>query len=505
MNERTSETLAAVLDGPERTAAALVCPEDGVSLTGDQLAWAVDRLAARLNALGVERGGRVALSLPNGPEIVIALLALARLGAAAAPLNPAYTDAEFRFYLEDIRPRLMLLPRGGLPAAREAAADFASVAELTPGQHGELEVTLDGRSPAPAATFEEAQPDDVALLLHTSGTTSRPKLVPLLHRNLMATSNTIAAHYRLGSDDRSYCAMPLFHVHGLVASVFAALLAGGSVVIPRRLARRSVLPQLSAHDATWLSASPTVYHMLLEADGGDSTPVPAGLRFLRSCSSALAPELMARVEMRFGVPLLEAYGMTEAGHQIASNPLPPEPHLSESVGIPTGTEIRVVDAEWRSLAAGAVGEVAIRGPGITPGYVENAAANAEGFHDGWFRTGDLGALDERGYLRLLGRRKEIIVRGGENISPHEVEQALVSHPAVADAVCFGVPDEKYGEIVAAAVVLREPRDEGELVAHCREGLAAFKVPRSIDVVDAIPRTPTGKLQRARMAALLGKV
>ncbi|MGZ4370870.1 MAG: AMP-binding protein [Gaiellaceae bacterium] len=505
MNARAGETLAAVLAGPEGDAAVLICPEDGVALTLDEVAEAVDRLSSRLSALGVKRGGRVALSLPNGPEIVVALLALARIGAAAAPLNPAYTAAEFRFYLEDIRPRLLLLPRGGLPAAREAAAATVPVAELSPGRNGELVVELDGRSSLAAATFEGAEPDDVALLLHTSGTTSRPKLVPLLHRNLMATSRTIAAHYRLGSDDRSYCAMPLFHVHGLVASVFSALLAGGSVVVPRRMARRSALSQLSAHEATWLSASPTVYHMLLEADGGNPAGVPAGLRFLRSCSSALAPELMARVEMRFGVPLLEAYGMTEAGHQIASNPLPPEPHLAESVGIPTGTEIRVVDAEWRSLPAADVGEVAIRGPGITPGYLENAEANAEAFHGGWFRTGDLGALDERGYLRLLGRRKEIIVRGGENISPHEVEQALVSHPAVADAVCFGIPDEKYGETVAAAVVLREPRDERELGAHCRDGLAAFKVPHSIDIVDAIPRTPTGKLQRARMAALLGKV
>jgi acyl-CoA synthetase (AMP-forming)/AMP-acid ligase II len=505
VNALATETLAALLAGPGRDATALVCPEDGVALTLDQLAEAVDHLSRRLSALGVERGGRVALSLPNGPEIVVALLALARLGAAAAPFNPAYTAREFRFYLEDIRPRLLLLPRGGLPAAREAAAGIASVVELAPGQDGELEVSLDGRSPLPSTTFEEAQPDDVALLLHTSGTTGRPKLVPLLHRNLMATSHTIAAHYRLGSDDRSYCAMPLFHVHGVVASVFSALLAGGSVVVPRRLARRSVLSQLATHEPTWLSASPTVYHMLLEADGNEAAPVATELRFLRSCSSALAPELMARVERRFGVPLLEAYGMTEAGHQIASNPLPPEAHLPESVGIPTGTEIRVVDAHWRMLAAGEVGEVAIRGPGITPGYVENAEANAEAFDGGWFRTGDLGSVDERGYLRLLGRRKEIIVRGGENISPLEVEQALVSHPAVADAVCFGLPDEKYGETVAVAVVLRAPCEEHELVAHCREGLAAFKVPHSIDVVEAIPRTPTGKLQRARMAGFLGKV
>lgn len=503
MKPHAGQTLGAVLAQAQAASVALVCPEDGASLTREQLAEAVDRLARRLATLGVGRGERVALSLPNGPEIVVALLALARLGAAAAPLNPAYTASEFTFYLRDIRPGLLLLPAGAAPAAREAAAGFASVAELTPARSGVLDVTLDGRTPRAAAHVEEAGPDDVALLLHTSGTTSRPKLVPLLHRNLAATSSAIAAHYGLRPRDRAYCAMPLFHVHGLVATVFASLLAGGSVIVPRRLARRSTLLQLAEHDATWLSASPTVHHMLLEVDGA-SPPAPAALRFLRSCSSALAPQLMSRVEARFGVPLLEAYGMTEAGHQISSNPLPPAPRLPGSVGVPTGTDVRVVDAEWRPVPAGEAGEFAIRGPGVAPGYLDNEEANAEAFRGGWFRTGDLGTIDGEGYLRLIGRRKEIIVRGGENISPLEVEQTLSSHPAVADAVCFGLPDEKYGETVAAAVVLRQPCSERELVSHCRAELAAFKVPRSIDLVDAIPRTPTGKLQRARMASLLGK-
>jgi acyl-CoA synthetase (AMP-forming)/AMP-acid ligase II len=496
------ETLAAVLAGTERDAPALVCPEDGTSLSLGRLADSVEALARRLGTLDVKRGDRVALSLPNGPEIVIVLLALARLGAAAAPLNPAYTAAEFRFYLEDIRPGLLVLPHEGLDAARDAAAEVVTIAELR-SDGDELEISIDGWVPLPAAPLAEAQPDDVALLLHTSGTTSRPKLVPLLQRNIMSTARTIAEHYALGPADRSFCAMPLFHVHGLVASVISALLSGGSVVVPRRIARRSVLSQLSAYDVTWLSASPTVFHMLLEADAPADARAPAGLRFLRSCSSALSPKLLARVEERFGVPLLEAYGMTEGAHQIASNPLPPAPHEPGSVGLPTGAEIRVVGADWSTLPVGVIGEVAIRGPGVTPGYLDNAEANAEAFSDGWFRTGDLGAVDGHGYLRLLGRRKEIIVRGGENISPHEVEEALLSHPDVADAVCFGLPDDKYGEVVAAAITLHEPRNEVELVAHCREQLAAFKVPRSIEIVDVIPRTPTGKLQRARMAALLG--
>jgi acyl-CoA synthetase (AMP-forming)/AMP-acid ligase II len=308
---------------------------------------------------------------------------------------------------------------------------------------------------------------------------------------------TIADFYELGADDVSLCVKPLFNIHGLVASTLAAFAGGGSVVAPRRIAPRRVWQQLDEHAVTWFSAGPTLHHMLL--DRADVVDAARSLRFTRSCSSALSPALFERAEATYGVPMLEAYGMTEASHQMSSNPLPPGERIVGSVGVATGTEIAIADQTGRLLGSGEAGEVCIRGPGVTPGYLENPEANEASFFDGWFRTGDQGTLDAEGYLRLVGRIKEMILRGGENISPLEIEEALLAHPAIEEAVAFGVPDEKYGETVAAAVSLKSEASEEEILAHSRERLAAFKVPGAVHVLDQIPRTPTGKIQRRRIA------
>jgi oxalate---CoA ligase len=464
--------------------------EGGHSTTYGALSAEVEALAGRLAGLGAGRGSRVALVIPNGPDFVRLLLAVNLLGATAAPLNPAYKRDEYAFYLDDLQPQLLLLPQGDLAAAREAAGE-ARIVDVVEGP------TLVGAERA--ARFDVAVPDDVALLLHTSGTTSRPKQVPLTHANLVASARTIVDFYGLSAGDVSYVAMPLFHVHGLVASTLSTLLAGATVVVPRRFAPRAFWAQARTRRITWFSAGPTLHQMILDrADGGGA---PETLRFARSCSSALSPALMARAEEALGAPMLEAYGMTEASHQMASNPLPPRERKPGSVGVPTGVEMRIVDDGGVDAD---VGEVVIRGPGVMGGYLENPEANATAFFEGgWFRTGDRGRFDE-GYLRLEGRLKEMILRGGENISPAEVEDVLKAHPAVADAVCFAVPDEKYGEKVGAAVVLAADVDEQALDAHCKERLAAFKVPELLRIVDQIPRTPTGKVQRRRVAeAILG--
>jgi len=293
--------------------------------------------------------------------------------------------------------------------------------------------------------------------------------------------------------------MPLFHIHGLVASAFAALSTGGAVIAPRRFTPHRFWPQAREHGATWLSAGPTLHQMIL--DKADAGGPPPALRFVRSCSSALSPALAERAERSYRVPMLEAYGMTEASHQMASNPLPPAARVPGSVGVPTGTEIGVVDKAGTFLADGSPGEVVIRGPGVMSGYVNNPAATAEAFFGDWFRTGDRGMLQD-GYLSLAGRLKEMIIRGGENIAPAEIEQVLMSHPAVRYAVCFGVEDDKYGELVAAAVTLAQDTEARDLIEHCREQLAAFKVPAAIHVLPEIPRTPTGKVQRRRVAAFV---
>jgi oxalate---CoA ligase len=475
---------------------ALRSPDEGTTVTHAQLAAAAAGMAGALAAAGVGRGDRVAVVLPNGPEIVAMLFATAALGAAIAPLNPAYTEPECRFFLADLDPRLLVVAAGSAAAAR-AAAGAVRIAELEQWTAGAPpRLTAAGRV-LPTAELTGGDPDDVALLLHTSGTTSRPKQVPLLQRNLTAQAGAIARHYVLADTDVSYCAMPLFHVHGLVASTLAQLAAGGTVVVPRRFGPRRFWAQAAEHGVTWLSAGPTLHRMILDHPG----TAPATLRFARSCSSALSPELMHEAEARYGVPMVEAYGMTENTHQMTSNPLPPAERLPGSVGVPAGAEVRIVDAAGVDVPAGEPGEVAIRGPGLTPGYLRNERANAESFFDGWFRTGDEGVLDG-GYLRLRGRLKEMIIRGGENISPQEIEAVLQAHPQVAEAVAFGVDDPKYGQTVAAAVVLRGPVTPTQLREDARRSLAAFKVPDRIHVLDEIPRTPTGKVQRSRMASRL---
>jgi oxalate---CoA ligase len=499
-NDQTLAALFAPLDHGQSP--ALISPEDGRTLSYQVLEQNVLELAGRFASIGVEPGDRVALVLPNGPEFVQILLAVTTLGAAAAPLNPAYTVDEHSFYLEDVKPRVLLVPEGDMQAAREAAGKAVMVVDVLLAKQGPPGLSIDGRLVQERPPFDLGRAEDIALLLHTSGTTSRPKQVPLLQRNLTASARTIAAHYALTGDDVSFVAMPLFHVHGLVASVLGAFAGGGAAIVPRRFSPQRFWAQARAHAATWFSAGPTLHQMILDKQGGE--PAPPTLRFTRSCSSAMSPALMQRLEDVYGVPLLEAYGMTEASHQMASNPLPPDRREPGSVGVPTGTEIRVVDGKGIELPSGEAGEVVIRGAGLTPGYLNNPEANAEAFRDGWFRTGDRAVL-ENGYLKLQGRIKEMILRGGENISPYEIEDVLLAHPSVTDAVCYALPDDLYGEEVGAAVVVTGAADERALRTYCRERLAAFKVPKAIRIVDQIPRTATGKLQRRRVAALLGEI
>jgi len=496
-DQPADEPLIALLKHADPRATAFLTPDDGRTQDYAQVLDCIETLAARLEAAGLRRGDRIGLTLPNGPEFVLLIFASALLGAAAAPLNPAYTETEFAFYLEDIAPRLLLVSESGPQAAVRAAGRLGiPVIELAIGDDGPPELIAGGEAVrAVSATFEPGGPDDIALVLHTSGTTSRPKQVPLRQRNLAASARTIAAHYQLSTADVSFCVMPLFHIHGLVASSFAAMSTGGTVVVPRRFTPHRFWRQARDSGATWLSAGPTLHGMILDRMDGEGAP--SSLRFARSCSSPLAPALLERGEAAYGVPMLEAYGMTEASHQMCSNPLPPAARVPTSVGIPTGTQIGTVDRDGNFLADGEAGEVVIRGRGVMSGYLNNPAATADAFIGDWFRTGDRGSI-RAGYLYLEGRLKEMILRGGENISPAEIEEALLAHHAVADAVCFGVEDDKYGEVPAAAVTLHQDTEASELIGHCRERLAAFKVPVTVYVLPEIPRTPTGKVQRRRV-------
>ncbi len=503
--------LLKLLESGAPDAPAIVVPH-GPRLTYQELHEEVLRGAEALAGLGLRREQTVGMVFENGAEAIVLFLAAA-LVAGAAPLNPAYTEAELRFYLEDLGVAALIVPPGGAEAARRALPADAALVEAAIAGDGRLHLEAGAAAPGAAGTrgaratrrgaLDEPGGDDVALMLHTSGTTGRPKRVPLRHRNLAASVDNIAGHYQLGPDDVSLCVMPLFHVHGLMASALATLRTGGIVVVPAPFNPLSFWSVASEHRPTWYSAVPTMLRMVLARARGGRPPGSESLRFVRSCSSALAPELMAEIELRLGAPVLEAYGMTEASHQISSNPLPPAERRPGSVGPGTGVQVAVFDGAGVALPAGTPGEVVIRGPNVIDGYADNPEANAEGFVDGWFRTGDQGVLDERGYLNLIGRIKELINRGGEKISPIEIDEVLLRHPAVAEAVAFGVPHPTLGEQVAAAVVLSAPATERELLSHCREHLAAFKVPGRLHVVEAIPRTATGKPQRRKVAQTLG--
>ncbi len=501
MNIQRPQTLSDLLTFGNSTSPALVVPAGGPVVTYHSLRNQIEALATTLQALGLGRGDRVAMALPNGIEIITAFLSITAAAATAAPLNPAYTAEEFRFYLEDIEAKALLVPPGGGEQARAAAPTGTLLIETSLSPPGRVRFEIAGSSASPRVQTDPT-PDDVALFLHTSGTTSRPKGVPLSHANLLASAANIVATYALTPADVSLCVMPLFHVHGLVASTLATLRSGGTIVVPPRFSAGAFWPAVKTHRATWYTAVPTIHQVLLTRADQDQAPAPgtSGLRFIRSCSSALAPATMAGLEARFGCPVVEAYGMTEAAHQMASKPLPPAPRRPGSVGRGTGVQVAIMSDADTLLPAGSQGEVVIQGPNVTRGYHNNPEANAAAFTNGWFRTGDQGILDADGYLTLVGRLKELINRGGEKISPREIDEALLTHPAVAEAVCFGVPDAKYGEEVAAAVVLRSEASEAELAAHCRERLSTFKVPKTIYLVTQIPRTATGKIQRRVVAA-----
>jgi len=505
-----ASTLTRLLETGEADAPAILAP-GRPALTHGGLREHVERTVAVLNACGIGRNDRVAIVLPNGPAMATAFISVAA-GASTAPLNPAYRRAEFEFYLSDLGAKALLVERG-------SDSDAAGVAR----ERGIRVLEIETRDDWPAGVFAfagetvasrevaaaspgRAGEDDEALVLHTSGTTSRPKIVPLRQRNVCASARNILDALRLTAADRCLNVMPLFHIHGLMAAVLASLHAGASTFCTPGFNALKFFAWLDESDATWYTAVPTMHQAILSRAERNRTVIDGcRIRFVRSSSSSLPPQVMSQLEAAFGAPVIEAYGMTEASHQMTSNPLPPRARKPGSVGMATGQQVAVMDEAGKLLGPGMSGEVVIRGENVTTGYQSNAEANAQCFTNGWFRTGDQGVLDEDGYLTITGRLKEIINRGGEKISPREVDEVLMDHPAVQQVVTFAMPDPKLGENVAAAVVLREGvrATDRELRDFAATRLAPFKVPRTIVMVAEIPKGATGKLQRIGLAQKLG--
>ncbi len=463
--------------------------------------------AARLNGLGLGRNDRIAIILPNGPEMASAFVSVAA-AATTAPLNPAYRAEELDFYLADIGAKALLVGRDETgPSIAVAEKLGIAVLRLSfDAAEPAGTFTIDGPSVGPAVAIGAAEDDDIALLLHTSGTTSRPKLVPLSHANLAASANNVAASLALTPQDRCLNIMPLFHIHGLIAAVLGSLRAGASVFCTPGFNALKFFAWLSDINPTWYTAVPTMHQAILARAPRNAAAIAASkLRFVRSSSSSLPAQVMAELETAFRCPVIEAYGMTEATHQMTSNPLPPAPRKPGSVGLAAGPEVAIMAADGRMLPAGSQGEIVIRGPNVTAGYEKNPEANRSAFAHGWFHTGDQGIMDGEGYVRVTGRLKEIINRGGEKISPLEVDEVLMDHPAIAQVVTFAMPHDKLGEEVAAAVVLREGQaaSEADIRGFAASRLADFKVPRKVLILEEIPKGATGKLQRIGLAAKLG--
>ncbi len=503
------QTLRTLLDSGAGGAPAILAP-GRVPLSFNALRALVDHSGGLLRELGIGRGDRVAIVLPNGPAMAASFLAIG-CHAIAAPLNPAHRRAEFEFYLSDLMAKVLVVQRGtDSPAADAARRLGIRVVELAvdpaqPAGTFRLEATADANR-QPAAAEGPAQPDDTALMLHTSGTTSRPKIVPLSHRNLCASARNIAATLGLGTGDLCLNIMPLFHIHGLMAALVASLAAGGAVCATTGFDALRFYSWLKEADPTWYTAVPTMHQAILRRAARNRGIVDqARLRFIRSASSPLPRQVFADLEATFSVPVIEAYAMTEAAHQVTSNLLPPGRRTPGTVGRAAGPEVAIMDeATDALLGPGQPGEVVIRGDNVMTGYENNAAANATAFASGWFRTGDQAVMDNQGYVTITGRLKEIINRGGEKISPHEVDDVLLDHPEVSQAITFAVAHATLGEEVAAAVVLREGAAAGEddIRRFAANRLAAFKVPRQVLLVDEIPKSATGKPQRIGLAARL---
>ena len=491
------------------------------ALTYSALEQQVRHCAGILRSAGVPPTGRVAVVLPNGPEMAVAFLAVAGC-AACVPLNPSYQPGEFRFFLEDAAVRFVIVARDHDTPVRAVAAELGlTLLELyvdPSDPAGRFDLRIATRSGAPRPAHRPSVPaaptettattvgTGMALLLHTSGTTSRPKLVPLTQANLVASARNIAGHLRLSPTDRCLNVMPLFHIHALVGALLASLAGGASIVCTPGFDEGGFLDSIAEFQPTWYTAVPTIHQALLAGGDRYRRRLPEHrFRFARSSSSALPPATFQALERLLQAPVVEAYGMTEASHQMACNPLPPGVRKPGSVGIASGAQITVMDGTGQPVAEGEVGEIAIRGPGVTAGYENNPQANAAALTGGWLRTGDLGRFDAEGYLFIAGRSKDIVNRGGEKVMPQRVDDALMEHPDVAQAVAFAVPHPSLGEDLAAAVVLRQGAvaDEPALREFLFSRLSGFMIPSQLVFVDVIPKGATGKVQRARLNDLLG--
>lgn len=485
-----------------------VAPHTGHTLTFDALARTCRRIAAGLIARGLQPGDHVSLVMGNGVATVEFLLGALYGGFCVNPINLLAQSDQMRYVIEHADARLIVAAPEWIERVRALCSSVARPIDVLQVHPDEPDVAaalgdLGDVSPALPPLARE----DLALLMYTSGTTGRPKGVMLTQGNLVANAHAIAREHRLTPADRVTAVLPLFHINAFTVTMLAPLAAGGSLVMPPRFSASGFWDMVVQHRCTWLNVVPTMISYLLEGDAPARDSL-AAVRFCRSASAALPPEHHRAFEERFGIGIIETMGLTETAAPVFSNPIEALHRKIGSVGRPSGCEARVVDAEGRDLPDGQVGEIVVRGPQVMAGYYKDPEATTAAFYPGrWLRTGDLGYRDPDGFYFVTGRIKELIIKGGENIAPREVDEALLKHPAVLDAAAFGVPDRHYGQEVAACVVLREGAtlSEEELRMFCERELGRYKAPKAIRFVTELPRGPSGKVQRLRLVSLVGNV
>jgi acyl-CoA synthetase (AMP-forming)/AMP-acid ligase II len=475
---------AAIPDEPAMRDPAGACVADErQELDNEGFSQTVAAVAALLADAGLRRGGVLAIMLPNRVELVTSMFAAWRLGAAVTPVNPALTGQEARYQIGDA-------------GASVVVADSASTAKLEGSGHRIIPVE-DVTSPAPprAPVPVRAEPGTPALLIYTSGTTGRPKGVILDHANVGATAELIVTWFEMTEETRSLLVLPLFHVNGIMVSVVSPLLAGGSTFIAERFDAATFWATVERARPTFFSAVPTIYALLVSRPGEQADT--RNLRYVICGAAPMPRELISEFEQRFGVPVVEGYGLSECTVVCTANPVHGV-RKAGSVGLALpGVEVGVVDAAGQLLPAGQAGEVVIRGPNVMRGYLGRPGESAEVLRDGWLHTGDVGRFDDDGYLTLVDRVKDLIIRGGENIYPKEIEDVLYAHPSVLEAAVVGRPDAVFGEQPVAFVALRPGRSavRDDLIEHCLRSLARYKVPREVLIEEALPKNAVGKIAK----------
>lgn len=484
-------------------------PEKNVSLTYKEFYEIALKLAAHLQDQGLHKGDRVGLILSNGLEWAIAFFGILLAEGAVAPFNPKFTSRELGPMLKEAEVQMIISDEETIRAGYLQSLEGTDGAQsyVTGARNLDpLKVAVVGSKENTGLKSSALQASDEALLLFTSGSTGVPKGVVLTHRNLLAEAEFIKDGHRLTQTDIVLCILPFFHINGLVITLVTTAYSGGKAVIPRKFSASKFWGWVEEYKITWFSAVPTILSILLSKENHREVD-SASVRFARSASSSLPVAILEKFENLFEIPVIEAYGLSEAGSQIATNPLPPAARKAGSVGLPIGNKIKIVNETGRIVPYGVEGEVLVKGDNVTAGYLHNPQANKESFKDGWFYTGDLGYFDEEGYLYLSGRRKELINRAGEKISPREVDEVIYKLPQIETAGVVGVPDTLFGEKVIAFIKLRSGMklNSEAVVAHCSSFLADYKIPEAVYFIDDFPKGPNGKIQRFQLAELYKKL